>query len=194
MLYKEALQTQTLQEQEKQLEDLNMELADARDSLRESQQQAQEYAARLERQGEAEVEARVQLSALSAAQAKAVEYIEELDERLAVEQAVIEEQKALIGHLQESLTEKTSKEASSATRLVMTEGALGELKQEARALRVALRQAQTNADEAKAKMPQSGCQTEWQTVHMPLPCLPHGGTWSAGGKKPEVVRERPPPA
>ena len=130
----------------------------------------------------------------SAAQAKAVEYIEELDERLAVEQAVIEEQKALIGHLQESLTEKTSKEASSATRLVMTEGALGELKQEARALRVALRQAQTNADEAKAKMPQSGCQTEWQTVHMPLPCLPHGGTWSAGGKKPEVVRERPPPA
>ena len=36
--------------------------------------------------------------------------------------------------------------------------------------------------------PAIAIQTEWQAVHMPLPALPHGGTWVEGGKKPEIIR------
>ena len=39
MLYKEALQTHTLEEQARQLEELNAELADTRESLRETQEE-----------------------------------------------------------------------------------------------------------------------------------------------------------
>jgi chromosome segregation ATPase len=196
MLYKEALQTQTLEDQERQLEELNEELADARESLRESQQTAREYAARLEKQAEAEASAKMQLGALGAAQSKSVEYIEELDERLALEQAAREEQQTLITQLQEALTARTAKESNGAARLAMTEGALNELKQEARSLRAAVRASQMNKTHAatqtdantSARLPQTACQTEWTAVQMPLPCLPHGGTWAAGGKPPEVVR------
>ena len=59
------------------------------------------------------------LLALTAAQAKKVSYIEELDERLAVEQATREEQARLLAQLQQSLSERTAKEAASAARALL---------------------------------------------------------------------------
>ena len=147
---------------------------------------------------------------------------EELDERLAMEQGARAEQTALITQLQSVLTERTSKESGSvirrctshraaplialppssrcspttfqASRAVEAEKALAALKQEVRALRVAVRSTNMKKTVASTQTerdvagPAIAIQTEWQAVHMPLPALPHGGTWVEGGKKPEIIR------
>ena len=112
-----------------QIEEINVEMADARQSLKEA-----EHAAALAKHQLAEKMASsstvdTQLLALTAAQAKNVSYIEELDERLAEEQATREEQARLISQLQSSLTERTSKESGSALRAMEAEKALSALKQ-----------------------------------------------------------------
>ena len=80
------------------------------------------------------------------------------------------------------------KEAGSAQRAADAEKALATLKQEARALRVAVRSQNmkkvvASTQTERVEGPQLSCQTEWQAVHMPLPCLPHGGTWVQGGER-----------
>ena len=130
-----------------------------------------------------------QVGALLAAQQKNVNYIEELDERLAIEQATREEQGRLITQLQASLTERTTREAASAQRAAEAETALAALKREARALRMAVRSeamkrcVAATQTEAHVAGPQASVQTEWQAVHMPLPALPHGGTLLPKGAK-----------
>lgn len=110
-----------------------------------------------------------------------VSYIEELDERLAVEQATREEQARLLAQLQQSLSDRTAKEAASAQRAAEAEKALETLKREARALRVAVRSVQCKKVVAacqteRVEGPQAAVQCDFQAVHMPLPALPHGGT------------------
>ena len=187
MLYKEALQTHTLEENERQIEELNVELADARESLREAKEDATAARRELAEKVAASATYDTQLLALSAAQAKKVSYIEELDERLAVEQATREEQARLIAQLQKSVTERTTKEAASATRAAEAEKALATLKQEARALRVAVRSANLKKVVAacqteRVEGPQMSVQTDFQSIQMPLPALPHGGMLLPRGK------------
>ena len=188
MLYKEALQTHTLEEQERQIEEINVELADTRESLREANAAAAAAQKQFEDKCAASATYDTQLLALNAAQAKKVSYIEELDERLAVEQATREEQARLLTELQSSITQRTSKEAASATRAAEAEKALATLKQEARALRMAVRSANmkktpvATQTERHVEGPQASVQTDFQAVHMPLPALPHGGTLLPRGK------------
>jgi len=187
MLYKEALQSHTLEEQERQIEEINVELADTRQGLREAEAAAANARQQLAEKVAAAATYDIQLLALSDAQAKKVSYIEELDERLAVEQATREEQARLIAQLQATLSERTSREASSATRATESEKALATLKQEVRALRVAvrsttMRKVVATTQTERVEGPAMGVQTDFVRLDMPLPCLPHGGVLLPLGK------------
>ena len=190
MLYKEALQKQTLEDQERQLEELNVELADTRQSLSEAEAALRAANQRLEEHAPKEQETARQMAALAQAQAKNTSYIEELDEQLAVEQAAREEQASLVAQLQTALTERTSKEAASASAAAEAERALAALKQEARALRLAVksiaakRVVGSTQTEENVAGPEMASQTDWAAVHMPLPCLPHGGSLPKSEKAP----------
>ena len=112
-----------------QIEEINVEMADARQSLKEAEHAAALAKHQLAEKIASSATVDTQLLALTAAQAKNVSYIEELDERLAEEQATREEQARLISQLQSSLTERTSKESGSALRAMEAEKALSTLKQ-----------------------------------------------------------------
>ena len=108
-------------------------------------------------------------------------YIEELDERLAVEQATREEQAKLLATLQQTVTARTAKEAASTARAAEAEKALATLKQEVRVLRVSVRSANLKKVPAACQTervdgPQMACQTDFLAIDMPLPRLAHGGT------------------
>ena len=180
MLYKEALQKTTLEEQERQIEELSAELADTQANLREAQEHFASSQRALHEKMAASATYDTQLLALHAAQAKKVSYIEELDERLAVEQATREEQAKLLATLQQTVTERTSKESSSAAKAAVSEKALATLKQEVRVLRVAVRSANLKKVPAacqteRVEGPQMASQTDFVALQMPLPRLAHGG-------------------
>ena len=42
----------------------------------------------------------------------------------------------------------------------------------------------------KMEGPAAAMQTDWVAVHMPLPALPHGGTWPVGGARVLIDRRR----
>ena len=107
------------------MEQLSAELADTRESLREAQVAAAAAQSSYDAKVASSAQADTQLLALSAAQAKKVSYIEELDERLAVEQATREEQARLLAQLQQSLSERTAKEATSVQRAAEAEAHRG---------------------------------------------------------------------
>ena len=94
-----------------------------------------------------------QLQALAAAQAKSTSYIEELDERLALEQATREDQARLISQLQATLTARTAKESDSASRATEAERALGELKQEVCSMRIRVSSSRRCARHTRALNP-----------------------------------------
>merc|ERR1711924_82877 len=90
-------------------------------------------------------------------------------------------QARLITQSQESLTERTTREAASVARAKTAEKELGTLKQEARALRVAVtsnarKKTIAACQTERIEGPQMGVQTDFLPIDMPLPVFPHGGT------------------
>jgi len=181
MLYKEALQTHTLEEQARQLEELNADLADAREALREAQEAGEEATALADSHSEELGRMQVHLSALQDSQHKSVTYIENLDDQLAAEQAAREEQAELIRALQTTLSDRTSKEASSSSRAAEAEASLKEHKRMVRELRIAAGAVRLKTSVAACQTergppnPEAASQTDWAAVATPLPRLPHGG-------------------
>ena len=84
MLYKEALQTHTLEEQARQLEELNAELADTRESLRESHEEVAEAKSLADRRTAELARVQVQLTALQDSQHKSLRSVEHLDDQVRV--------------------------------------------------------------------------------------------------------------
>ena len=62
------------------------------------------------------------------------------------------------------------------------------LKRSVRELRVAagaiaVKRSAAACQTTRVEGPAVACQTEWCAVHMPLPALPHGGSWPLGGPR-----------
>jgi len=178
MLYKEALQTHTLEEQTLQLETLNAEIAETRQELSESKQAVAALTERVHfKEGEI-ARLKIELQALSESRSEHVNSILSLDETLAMEQETRMEQERVLGELQAALSERTAKEATTANRATEIEQKLEALKKSYRELRLQvaaknLKKCSTSTQtETDAKKPEIAVQTDWQAVHMPLPAIP----------------------
>jgi len=179
MLYKEALQTHTLEEQTMQLETLNAEIAETRQELTEAKQAVAEMAERLAGRDSELGALRVDMQALSESRSEHVNSILTLDESLALEQQTRMEQERVVAELQQSLTARTAKEAATDKRASEAESSLAALKRSYRELRlqvaaINLKRASASTQTESYTPTGTAVQTDWQTVHMPLP-TPAGG-------------------
>ena len=175
MMYQEALQTHTLEEQSKALDDLNVRLSEA-------QQVANANAS-----AAAEAEGlRSQLDALAASRSEHVHSILALDEQLASEQLQRAQAEDLVQTLQVALTERAAREAEADSRARASEAELEGLKGAHGEVRAQLAKAVTQASSASDRLqnfeqhrareassnPSVGMQTEWVSMILPLPMPP----------------------
>jgi len=172
MLYKEALQTHTIEEQSKQLAELNAELARLQQARKEN---AEAVAAQKEMQE--------QLQALADSRSEHMQSILSLDESLANEQALREEAQQLVHSLQDALSERASREAATSERANRAEEALTDLKKAYREVRMQLARAVSASEKASSDLraaeaarrtaagskPNAAVQTEWVSMILPLP-------------------------
>jgi len=177
MLYKEALQSHTLDEQAKQLEELNAQLAEAEQAKRE---RAEAVAARNAMEE--------QFQALVDSKSKHVQSMLSLDEQLAQEQQLRAESQQIVQTLQAALTDRATREASTSERARRAEEALEALKKSYREMRTQLGKALTQGEKAATELrnmeaarraaastlPCASVQTEWVSMILPLPA-PKGG-------------------
>jgi len=172
MLYKEALQSHTLEEQAKQLESLNDRLAEAQQAKRERIEAVEAQKAMEE-----------QMQALADSKSKHVQSMLALDEQLAQEQQLRVEQDQIVQTLQAALTDRATREASTSERARRAEESLEALKKSYREVRQQLGKALTSAEKARTDLrsaeaarraiagshPCASVQTEWVSMILPLP-------------------------
>lgn len=151
MLYKEALQTHTLEEQAGQIDELITEVAGAK-----------QLAAERDRLVAERDQISAELQALAESRSEHVQSILNLDDQLAIEQQTRQEAQLLLQQTQAALAQRAAREAEATKRVQQAENTLAAYKVSYRELRSQLGGALHNRRPAEA-------QTDWQAINLPLP-------------------------